>query len=107
MPRYQGRTLDGQSTELTTDGDRIVSITPAQLDNPPLIAPPLVDLQHNGALGHRYNFLHNDPGALRHIAPLLHRHGVGKVLFTTTTCPYDLLLNSLKDFDRQLAADPE
>jgi len=108
MPRtYSGRTLTGQDIALTIDGNKILSVTPATLSDPPLIAPPLVDLQHNGALGHRYNNLHNEPDGLKRAAKLLRRHGVGRVLFTTTTCPFDFLLDTLKDFDRQLKSDPD
>jgi len=108
MPRtYQGRTLAGRDIAVTIDGSRIISITDARLTDPPLIAPPLVDLQHNGALDHRYNLLHNEPDGLHRASQILRRHGVGRVFFTTTTCPFDLLLQSLKAFDHQLNENPD
>src|SRR5205085_11080348 len=46
------------------------------------------------------------PDGLGRVASLLRRHGVGRVMFTTTTYPLDLLLETLKEFDRQLGSDP-
>src|SRR4051812_5084193 len=102
---YYGRSLDGADVAVIVDDKTISAISPAKLDNPPLIAPPLVDLQHNGALGHRYNQLHKEPDGLRRAAAHLRRHGVGRALFTTTTYPFDSILETLREFDRQLNED--
>jgi N-acetylglucosamine-6-phosphate deacetylase len=103
---YRGRTLTGQAVTVTVIGERIESVERAAGgDELPLIAPPLVDLQQNGALGFANNRLHEHPQALRQVAAFLRRHGVGRALFTTSTYDYDLLLKSLAEFDRQLQAD--
>src|SRR3954465_7281546 len=104
---YYGRNLNGANVGVTVDGATISAISPAKMDNPPLIAPPLVDLQHNGALGHRYNNLHQEPDGLRRPAAHLRRHGVGRVLFTTTTYPFNSILETLSEFDRRLREDAD
>jgi N-acetylglucosamine-6-phosphate deacetylase len=64
-----------------------------------------VDLQQNGALGHGFNRLHEKPETLSKVAGHLRRHGVGRVLMTTSTYPYELILQSLAEFARQVSAD--
>lgn len=105
---YHGKTLTGQSVSVTVTGEKISSVKRAAAqDNLPLIGPPLVDLQQNGALGLGNNRLHENPGALHQVARFLRMHGIGRVLFTTSTYEYEALLKSLAEFDRQLQADPD
>jgi N-acetylglucosamine-6-phosphate deacetylase len=103
---YQGRTLEGVSVEVTVEGSIIRSVRPLQSESPlPLIAPPLVDLQQNGALGRAFNQLHEDPTVLTTVAAHVRRHGVGRLLATFTTYPYERQRESLAEFNRQLSAD--
>ncbi len=102
---YLGKTLDGKVIEVTIEKKVIASVKMAQSTDPPLIAPPLVDLQQNGALGKSFNRLHESPDNLRIIASHVRRHGVGRMLATFTTYPYEKQLESLAEFNRQLNAD--
>jgi len=102
---YIGKSLDGTVIEVTVKRNVIVSVKPAQAPDPPLIAPPLVDLQQNGALGKSFNHLHESPDNLRTIAAHVRRHGVGRMLATFTTYPYDKQIESLTEFNRQLESD--
>ena len=46
--RYRGTTLEGNAVEVEVDEERIVAVEEIAADGAlPLIAPPLVDLQHN------------------------------------------------------------
>jgi N-acetylglucosamine-6-phosphate deacetylase len=106
MPNvYRGHTLAGEAVEVTVDGGAIASVKPFAGEAPLLIAPPLVDLQQNGALGYSFNRVSEQPEGLRTIAAHVRRHGVGRMLATFTTFPYEPLLESLAEFDRQLSAD--
>jgi N-acetylglucosamine-6-phosphate deacetylase len=105
---YQGRTMAGHCVEVTVENERIRSVRTLNDDaSLPLIGPPLVDLQQNGAFGHAFNDLHKDPSVLRTVADHVRRHGVGRMLATFTTYPYERQLESLAEFDRQLSADSE
>src|SRR5665213_172187 len=105
---YRGRTLDGNPVEVTVDGGVIHSVLPIQpIASLPLIAPPLVDLQQNGALGGAFNELHKDRSILEKTAVHLRRHGVGRILATFTTYPYDRLRESLAELDRQLSGSDD
>ena len=96
---YRGVTLDGTSVEVMVEGEQIARVTPigaadhdGVAEDLPLIGPPLVDLQANGALGHGFNRIHEDPEGLDLIAAHQRRHGVGRSLatFTTTGLPWIL-----------------
>ena len=104
--RYRGTTLEGNSIEVEVDGERIVAVQKIATDEAlPLIAPPLVDLQHNGAKHLAFNRVHESPQTLETVAKHALRHGVGRVLATISTQAYEDSLESLKAIDRQLSAD--
>ncbi len=104
--RYRGSTLEGNSIEVEVDGERIVAVQKIATDEAlPLIAPPLVDLQHNGAKHLAFNRVHESPQTLETVAKHALRHGVGRLLATITTQAYEDSLESLKAIDRQLSAD--
>jgi N-acetylglucosamine-6-phosphate deacetylase len=104
--RYRGTTLEGNSIEVEVDGERIVAVQKIATDEAlPLIAPPLVDLQHNGAKHLAFNRVHESPQTLETVAKHALRHGVGRLLATITTQAYEDSLESLKAIDRQLSAD--
>lgn len=105
---YKGSTLEGEPITVTVEGSMVRSVQPLQPGRQlPLIAPPLVDLQQNGALGHAFNKLHEDPEVLTTVAAHVRRHGVGRMLATFTTYPYARQLESLAEFDRQLTANDD
>ena len=104
--RYRGTNLEGNSIEVEVDGERIVAVQKIATDEAlPLIAPPLVDLQHNGAKHLAFNRVHESPQTLETVARHALRHGVGRLLATITTQAYEDSLASLKAIDRQLSAD--
>ena len=104
--RYRGSTLEGDSIEVEVDAERIVAVQKIATDEAlPLIAPPLVDLQHNGAKHLAFNRVHESPQTLETVAKHALRHGVGRLLATITTQAYEDSLESLKAIDRQLSAD--
>ena len=104
--RYRGTTLEGNSIEVEVDGERIVAVQKIATDEAlPLIAPPLVDLQHNGAKHLAFNRVHESPQTLETVAKHALRHGVGRLLATITTQAYEDSLESLRAIDRQLSAD--
>jgi len=104
--RYRGTTLEGNSIEVEVDGERVVAVQKIATDEAlPLIAPPLVDLQHNGAKHLAFNRVHESPQTLETVAKHALRHGVGRLLATITTQAYEDSLESLKAIDRQLSAD--
>ncbi|MDB6165356.1 MAG: N-acetylglucosamine-6-phosphate deacetylase [Lacunisphaera sp.] len=105
---YQGRTLAGDAVEVTVEGAVIASVLPIRSARVlPLIAPPLVDLQQNGALGHAFVDLDQDPAGLAVVAAHVRRHGVGRMLATFTTHPLQRAQASLVEFNRQLSATPD
>lgn len=108
-PSYKGITLAGQAVEVAVSGARIDAVReiPATPGLPRLL-PPLVDLQQNGALGVAFNNIAREaPGQLRRVAELLIRNGVGRVLATLTTAPYEVLENAADSLRRELDADPD
>lgn len=104
---YRGRDLDGHAVSVTVNGQVIESVEEIEAEDLPLIAPPLVDLQQNGALGYAFDRLGEVPETLAKVAKHVRRHGVGRMLATFTTHPYEKLLKSLAELDRQLKADPD
>ena len=101
--------MDGAAVELTVD-DGIVRRVEAAAETPglPRLLPVLVDLQHNGALGHAYNNITaDDAEALRQIAGHLLRHGVGRVLATFTTTDYPRLERAAAALRGHFDADAE
>ncbi len=107
---YKGITLQGDPVAVTVRGGRIAEVR--KIGSEPglsYLLPPLVDLQHNGGFGIAYNEV-NSPDQLWRIGDHLIRNGVGRVLATFTTTPYDLLektavsLNRFLTEDRELAA---
>ncbi len=90
---YRGILLDGQAVEITVTGRKISSVTPIPVaPGLPRLLPALVDLQQNGALGYAFNLLtEQNLDALRTLARHLLKNGVGRILATLTTCPYETL----------------
>ena len=104
--RYRGTTLEGNAIEVEVAGEKIVAVQQIDADDTlPLIAPPLVDLQHNGAKELAFNKVHKAPETLQAVARHAWRHGVGRLLATLTTQPYEEGIESLKAIDRQLQQD--
>lgn len=106
---YKGINLDGQAVAVTVRQNKIYSVEEIALEpGLPRILPSLVDLQHNGALGFAYNNINdNTPNQLNHIANHLISNGVGRVLATFTTAPYDLLNTATKTINNILNSDSE
>ena len=100
--RYCGVTLEGRAVEVEVAGERMVGIRELELEaeDLPLLAPPLVDLQHNGARGLAFNRVHEKPETLETVARHALRHGVGRLLATLTTQPYEDGIESLKAINR-------
>lgn len=106
---YKGITLDRKAVEVTVSGSRISEVREIPFDSElPRILPPLVDLQHNGALGHAFNRLAGDAGtALRTIGTHLLRNGVCRVLATFPTAPYENLMRAAEAIGNVLDDDAE
>jgi N-acetylglucosamine-6-phosphate deacetylase len=104
--QYRGQTLEGEALEIDVVGEKISAIRPITTrDNLPLIAPPLVDLQHNGAKGYAFNSVHEKPETLAIVARHALRHGVARLLPTLTTQPYEQSEQSLRAIDQVLSND--
>ena len=106
-PCYRGITLDGQAVELETRRGVIVAAraVEAAADLPRLL-PPLVDLQHNGALGFAFNDMRENPSEpLRAVADYLIANGVGRAMITFSTAPYGHLAEAAAALDKALSAD--
>jgi N-acetylglucosamine-6-phosphate deacetylase len=109
QPGYAGQLPDGRCVRLQVAGTTIDSIDPIPADpDLPHLLPVLVDLQHNGALGHAFTEMWRcgDEG-LREVATLLRRHGVGRCLPTLITASADGLARSVAHFDAALQADSD
>lgn len=106
---YKGVTLTGEYLEITVNGNKIDEVKIiSPVSGLPYLLPPLVDLQHNGALGLAYNNLNDrTPDQLRRVAELLIRNGIGRVMATLTTAPYELLCTAAKTFNKTLNCDRE
>jgi N-acetylglucosamine-6-phosphate deacetylase len=104
---YKGITLDGQAIQVFVDKDKISGVKKIEPEAElPYILPPLVDLQHNGALGFAYNNMDNDaPAQFRDISSHLIRNGVGRVLATFTTAPYEVLNTAAQTLNNTLSSD--
>ena len=94
---------------LEVSGQKISKVTEIPADETlPMLFPPLVDLQQNGALGTYFtNFCNEDPENLNKVADFLRKHGVGRVQLTTTTASINSLKKSLSAIDKKLSAEPE
>ncbi len=109
MKSYTGRLESGKAVEITVEGTAIADVQPLNDEaDLPYILPVLVDLQQNGALGTAFDDI-RDHGAegLRRIIQLLRSHGVGRILATLTTYPYEALQKSAQCIDAVLSEDPE
>jgi N-acetylglucosamine-6-phosphate deacetylase len=104
---YKGITLDGQAVRVFVERDKIAEVKNIKPEAElPYILPPLVDLQHNGALGFAYNNMHNNAAEqLQTIADYLIRCGVGRVLATFTTAPYEVLNTAAQAVNEVLNID--
>jgi N-acetylglucosamine-6-phosphate deacetylase len=106
MAHYRGVTIAGEPVEVSVDGTKIVSVQPIPAAaNLPLIAPPLVDLQQNGALGLSFNGAHEHPEVLDVVADHALRHGVGRILATVTTQALQDSIESLRVMASRLDSD--
>ena len=106
---YEGVNLDGQAVAVTVLQNKISNVRNiACRDGLPRILPTLVDLQHNGALGFAYNNLNEaTSNQLNHIARHLISNGVGRVLATFTTAPYDSLNTAAETINNILNSNME
>ncbi len=107
---YRGRLANGEAVELHVRDERITSLTSLPPDSSlPWLFTPLVDLQHNGALGMYYHNLPtvDAPAALNAIARHLRRHGVGRCMLTFATAPFDQLIEAARQVGLALDADPD
>ena len=103
---YKGITLDGRAVEVAVKGATIASVEEIpQTADLPWLLPPLVDLQHNGSLGFSYSFL-DSVDELRAIGDHLLKHGVGRVLATSTTYEYDEVCRGGRKFKDFVDSDP-
>ena len=84
---YRGVTLEGRAVEVEVERDKIVAVGDIATGDLPLLAPLLVDLQHNGAKGLAFNRVHQKPETLETVARHALRQGVGGLLATLTTQP--------------------
>lgn len=105
--RYAGRCWDGRCLEVRVKNGTIDEVNEVPEDaSLPWLLPPLVDVQHNGALG---VFLHRlaelGPEPLHHIARLQRRHGVGRCWLTTVSNPVTVLERMYEVIRDELAAD--
>ena len=76
---YRGITLEGHAVAVEVEGERIVAVREIEGGGDlPLLAPLLVDLQHNGAKGLAFNRVHEQPETLETVARHALRHGVGR-----------------------------
>lgn len=106
---YEGRCPGGGALRLNVSGGAIVSVESRPDDERlPWLLPVLVDLQHNGALGHFFTFMEEPdleimPAIMNHIR----RHGVGRVRLTLITVEPARLEKTLRLLDRFLSADPD
>ena len=107
MANYRGTTLAGEAVEVSVEGGKIAAtrpITPAA--DLPLIAPPLVDLQQNGALGLSFKRGHEHPEVLDVVADHALRHGVGRIFATVTTQALEDSVEALRTMATRLQRDP-
>ena len=90
---YRGVDLNGQALEVEVNAGVISSVSPiGKTPGLPWILPPLVDIQHNGALTHAYNnTVDENVPELQRIAHHLKKNCVGRVLATFTTTDYPRL----------------
>lgn len=103
---YKGITLGGRAVEVTVKGKTIASVQDIpQTPTLPWLLPPLVDLQHNGSLGFSYSFL-DSADELRAIGHHLLKHGVCRVLATSTTFEYDEICRGGGKFKKFVDSDP-
>lgn len=105
---FRGIDLESRAAEVRVSGGKIESVRPVPAEaGMPRIFPVLVDLQHNGALGHAYNNLTEDSGPeLSSIARHLLANGVGRVLATLTTADYPRLTRGAGALGKLLDSDP-
>ena len=105
---YEGITLDNRAVRVAVSGGKIVSCSPVEpRGDLPRLLPLLVDLQQNGALGYAFNQLngYNAREALSAIGEHLLVNGVGRVLATIPTAPYEVLKTAARSIGEVLDAD--
>ncbi len=105
---YRGRLLQGTAVEVSVAQGVIQSVTPVSEDAVlPLLAPPLVDLQHNGALGVDYTQLDDAEAGLDKVAEVLRKSGVGRAFPTVITADFQRTHRSLRAIDECLSRRPD
>ncbi|MBE6389655.1 MAG: hypothetical protein E7043_05720 [Lentisphaerae bacterium] len=105
---YEGITLDNRAVRVAVSGGKIISCSPVEPHGDlPRLLPLLVDLQQNGALGYAFNQLNGDNAreALSAIGEHLLVNGVGRVLATIPTAPYEVLKTAARSIGEVLDAD--
>ncbi len=104
---YTGRLDDGGAVRITVAQDRIVSVDSCpESDDLPWILPVLVDLQHNGSVGRRYDhWAAWQEGDIQAVATHLRQHGIGRCLVTFTTYDYDGLRASASRYNEVVSRD--
>jgi N-acetylglucosamine-6-phosphate deacetylase len=107
--RYKGITLYGEAVQVFVDQGKIIEVQTVDMESGlPYLLPCLVDLQQNGALGFAYNNMNADAAIqLPQIAAHLLRNGVGRVLATFTTAPYEVLNTGADAFNNALSSDTQ
>ena len=107
---YEGITLEGKALKVGVSGKNISSICEIpRHDKLPRLLPLLVDIQQNGALGYAFNHLNeeNAATALRKIGNHLLANGVGRVLATLPTAPWEVLETAAGSIAAVLDSDEE
>ncbi len=107
---YKGICIDGTTRAVTVEAGRIKSVEVIEKTGGlPRLLPVLVDLQQNGALGHAFNNIGSEAGEkeLRLIASHLLKNGVGRVLATFTTAPYERLMTAAGTLQGILDRNPD
>ncbi len=106
---YTGKLPADRCVAVHVEAGRIADVTAVASDPAlPHLLPVLVDLQHNGAFGVRYNEIgRHGIEALRRLGSFLRRHGVGRCLPTLTTQPPAVLREAAVCFNEWLGADAD
>ena len=107
---YEGISLDGKPLKVGVSGKNISSVCEILCrEDLPRLLPVLVDIQQNGALGYAFNHLDggNAAAALRKIGDHLLANGVGRVLATLPTAPWEVLETAAKSIAAVLDSDKE
>src|SRR5262245_2983076 len=101
----------GEPLDVRVNGGRITSVEPAGTAAPDLegelIAPALVDLQINGALGINFSSSQLTVDEGQQVAEVFRRHGVGVFLPTVVTADEATFSHAFRTFNRAREADAQ